>query len=78
MKKIITSILIDDNDTIIPEKYKSYYKDSSIRLNDFADSLAVLFLDYYKDDFEGIRNFRESFKDDSKDVSEVSYEEDDN
>ena len=51
LKKIILSVLIKDEDNIIPEKYKKYYEGSSIRLNEFADSLATVYLNYYKDNF---------------------------
>ena len=57
LRQVIISILSNDMDNIIPDEMKEYYKDSPIKLTDFASSLASLFLDYYRDDFEGINNW---------------------
>ena len=73
LKKIILSVLIKDEDNIIPEKYKKYYEGSSIRLNEFADSLATVYLNYYKDNFEGVKNWSDVPSEDSKDYDENCF-----
>ncbi|MCR5506043.1 MAG: exodeoxyribonuclease V subunit gamma [Bacilli bacterium] len=60
LKEVIISLLINDEDNIIPEEYKNYYRNSPVKLNDFASSLAALFLNYYRDDLEGLKNWDES------------------
>lgn len=53
LRQIIINILSNKLVAVNPN-YEEYYKDSPIKLYDFADSLTKLYLDYYKDNFEDI------------------------
>lgn len=59
LRQIIISILCDDDskNTIVCPDY-SYYEGNSIKLYDYASQLASVLLDYYKDNFEDIPNWK--------------------
>lgn len=52
LTKVILSIISDPKENIIPKEVKKYYEGDAVKLNDFASSLAELYLDCYKDNFE--------------------------
>jgi exodeoxyribonuclease V gamma subunit len=61
LKKVILSILSCHED-ILPEDLRSYYSDSPVKMNDVADALSALLLNYFKDDFQGIEGWEESYQ----------------
>ena len=60
LRQIILNILINDSKKIIPDDKKVYYKDSPVKLFDFASSLASLFLNYYLDDFSNMSEYQKA------------------
>lgn len=64
LKQIIISILLNDDNNIIPKNIKNYYQNSDIKLNDLASSLSSLYIDYFLNDYENLNNFDNSYQKD--------------
>ena len=62
LKQVILSILLNDTDDVIPEEYETYYGNDPVKISDFASSLSSLYLNYYKDNYEGIDDWESTWQ----------------